>query len=161
MHETGAVMSESRCFASLDDSHWPLLITRIVGEGSNQEFDDYLVRSTRSMERGQTHVLVVDLSDAVGISPEQRRRLEQWSRDHDEVMQRTVVGAAYITSTAVVRLALSVFLYVRRPPYPYILVSREQQALEWAIKRLEDVGLHASAGRIRRDLGLLSQPRAG
>jgi len=50
---------------------------------------------------------------------------------------------------------------VRRPPYPYVIVSREDQALEWAIKRLEDVGLHAAAGRIRHELGLVPQPRAG
>ncbi|AKJ05895.1 hypothetical protein ATI61_110358 [Archangium gephyra] len=154
-------MSVSRGVASIDDSHWPLLITRIAGEMSNQEFDDYLARSIRTMGRGQPHVLVVDLSQAVGMSPEQRQRLEQWSREHDEAMQRTVVGAAYITPTAVVRLALSVLLYVRRPSYPYVIVTREQQALEWAIKRLEDVGLHAPASRLRRDLGLISQPRAG
>ncbi len=154
-------MGASRGFASIDDSHWPLLITRIAGEVPSQEFDDYLVRATRSMNRGQPHVLVVDLSQAVGMSPEQRKRFEQWSREHDEAMHRTVVGAAYITPTAVVRLALSVLLHVRRPAYPYVIVAREQQAFEWAIKRLEDVGLHAPASRLRRDLGLLSQPRAG
>jgi hypothetical protein len=154
-------MGGSRCFASIDDSLWPLLITRISGEMSNQELDDSLACSTRSMARGQPHVLVVDLSQAVGMSPEQRKRLDQWSREHDEAMQRTAVGAAYITPTAVVRLALSVLLHVRRPSYPYVIVAREQQALEWAIKRLEDVGLHAPASRLRRELGLLSQPRAG
>ncbi|HEX5747622.1 MAG TPA: hypothetical protein VFZ09_15350 [Archangium sp.] len=154
-------MGGSRHFASIDDSHWPLLISRIVGEMSNPEFDDYLARSTRSMDRGQPHVLVVDLSQAAGMSPEQRKRFEQWSRDHDEAMRRTVVGAAYIAPTAVVRLALSVLLHVWRPPYPYVIVAREQQAFEWALKRLEDVGLHAPASRLRRELGLLSQPRAG
>jgi hypothetical protein len=160
MHEKRAVMGGSRCVASIDDSHWPLLITRISGEVPSQEFDDYLARATRTMNRGQPHVLVVDLSQSVGMSPEQRNRLEQWSREHDEAMQRTVVGAAYITPTAVVRLGLSVLLYMRQPSYPYVIVPREQQALEWAIKRLEDVGMHAPASRLRRDLGLISQPRA-
>jgi hypothetical protein len=155
MHEKGAVMGESLRFASFDDSHWPLLINRLRGEASNQEFDDYLARATRSMDRGQPHVMVVDLSQAVGLPPEQRKRLEQWSRQQEEAMRRTVLGAAYITPTAVVRLALSVLLYVRRPSYPYVIVSREEQALAWALMRLEEAGLHVAAGRIRCDLGLV------
>lgn len=154
-------MSESRGFALIEDSHWPLLITRIEGEASNQEFDDYLSRVTRGLCRGQPHVLVVDLSQAVGMSPEQRKQLEEWSRQHDEAMRRTVLGAAYIASSAVVRLALSVMLHLRRPSYPYVIVSREQQALEWAVKRLEDVGMYAPASRIRHELGLVPEHRAG
>ncbi len=161
MYEKGAAMSVFRDFASFDDSHWPLLINRLAGEASNQEFEDYLARATRSMDRRQPHVLVVDLSQAAGLSPEQRKRLEQWSQQHDEAMRHTVVGAAYITPTAVVRLALSVLLYVRRPSYPYVIVSREEQAFAWAIHRLEEAGLHAAAGRIRRDLGLLPEHRVG
>ena len=161
MLETGAAMSASRGFAWFDDSHWPLLINRLVGEASNQEFDAYLAQSTRFMARGQPHVFVVDMSGVGSMPPEQRQRLAEWSRQHDALMQRTVLGAAYIVSSSVVRLALSVVLHLRRPSYPYVIVSREDQALEWAVKRLEDVGMHAPAGRIRHELGLVPEHRAG
>jgi hypothetical protein len=154
-------MSASRWFSVFDDSHWPLLINRLEGEASNREFDDYLVQAAGYMGRRQPHVMVVDLSRVANLPFEQRQRLEAWSRQHEELMQRTVLGAAYITPTAVIRLALSVILYLRRPSYPYVIVSRKDQALEWAIKRLEDAGLHAPAGRIRNDLGLMTEYRAG
>ncbi len=154
-------MSTSRRFSAFDDSHWPLLINRLEGQASNREFDDYLVQAAGFMGRGQAHVMVVDLSRAVNPPAEQRQRLEEWSRRHEQLMLRTVLGAAYITPAAVIRLALSVILYLRRPAYPYVIVSREDEALAWALKRLEDVGLHAPAERIQRDLGLMREYRAG
>jgi hypothetical protein len=96
MHEKRAAMSASRGFASFDDSHWPLLIHRLVGDASNQEFDDYLAQSTRFMGRGQPHVFIVDMRQVGNMPPEQRQRLAEWSRQNDELMQRTVLGAASI-----------------------------------------------------------------
>ena len=154
-------MSASRRFSVFDDSHWPLLINRLEGEASNEELDDYLARSTDYMSRGRPFVLVVDLGRVANPPIEQRQRLGAWSRQNDALMRRTVLGTVYINPSAIIRLALSVLLYARKPSHPYVIVSQEHQALEWAIKRLEDVGLHAPAERIRRDLGLLPEYRAG
>lgn len=148
-------------YCTFDDSHWPVLFHRIVGEASNQEFEDHLLERTRFLRRGQPHVLIVDLSRTAQLPPEQRKRHTEWLRQHDELIQRTVLGTAYVSPTALNRLGLSVLFYLKRPSYPYVIVSREDQALEWAIKRLEDVGMHIPAGRIRHELGLVSNSRAG
>jgi hypothetical protein len=154
-------MRASRCFSSVDDSHWPLLINRLVGEASSQEFDDYLAQGTRLLGRGQPHAVVVDMSRAGSLPSEQRQRMAEWLRQNEELMQRTVLGAAYISPAALVRLGLSVIFYLKRPPCPYLLASREDQAISWALNRLEAAGLHAPARRIRRELGLRPEHRAG
>jgi hypothetical protein len=148
-------------YCTFDDSHWPLLFHRFVGEASNQEFEDHLIERTRFLRRGQPHVLIVDLSRTGQLPPEQRKRHTEWLRQHDEVIQRMVLGTAYITPTALSRLALSVLFYLKRPSYSYLLTSQEDQALPWAINRLEAAGLPEPADRIRRELGLVSRSRAG
>ncbi|WP_375766728.1 hypothetical protein NR798_34290 [Archangium gephyra] len=154
-------MSASRCFSSVDDSYWPLLINRLEGEASNQEFDAYLAQSTRFLGRGQPHVLVVDLSRVGNLPSEQRQRLAEWLRQNEEPMQRMVLGAAYICPSALIRLGLSIIFHLKRPPFPYLLAAREGQAITWALSQLEAVGLREPAMRIRHELGLVSQPRAG
>ncbi|WNG35114.1 STAS/SEC14 domain-containing protein [Archangium violaceum] len=144
-------------YFSFDDSHWPLLINRLVGDALSQEFEEFLAQAARSLSRNQPHVLLMDLSKAGGLSTHQRQRLAEWLQHHEERVERTLLGIAYVTQSPLIQLAMNVVLYMRRPAYPYILVSREDEALTWAVHRLEDAGMHASAARIRRDLGLVSE----
>lgn len=149
-------------YSTFDDSHWPLIINRLVGDALSQEFEEYLAQATGSLMRNQPHIVVVDMSRSGGLSTQQRQQLAEWLRQHEELMQRTLLGIAYVAQTPTIQLAMNVVLYLRRPTYPYILVSKEDEALTWAVHRLEDSGMHASAARIRRDLGLVSEHhRAG
>jgi hypothetical protein len=149
-------MSASR-FCVFDDSHWPLLISRFVGDASNQEFEDYLTEGLRFLRREEPHVVIIDLCRAGKMSPAQRQRQVHWFREHDEVFRRTVLGIAYVAPSPLLRLSLGVVFHLKRPSYPYIIVSREGQALAWAINRLELVGPHDWAERVRRDLGPVSE----
>jgi hypothetical protein len=149
-------MSASR-FCVFDDSHWPLLISRFVGDPSNQEFEDYLTEGLRFLRREEPHVVITDLCRAGKMSSEQRQRQVDWFREHDEVFQRTVLGIAYVAPGPVLRLSLGVVFHLKRPSYPYSIASREGQALAWAINRLGLAGLHESAERVRRELGLVPE----
>lgn len=59
-------------FCTFDDSLWPLLILRIVGEPSNQQFEEYLDVSASYLRRGEPHVVVADLLRVGMASAEQR-----------------------------------------------------------------------------------------
>ncbi|HYO51769.1 hypothetical protein [Archangium sp.] len=146
---------------SYDDSNWPLLIAHLDGMPTRQEYEAYLARSTDYLHRGEPHVILVDLSRSGVVSAELRRLQAEWLRQYEELIRRQVLGVAYIIHTALIRLTLSAIFHVKRPACPYILVSREDQALAWAIKRLEAADLRAPAERIRRKVGLPSEHQAG
>jgi hypothetical protein len=153
-------MSASR-FCTFDDSLWPLLILRIVGEPSNQQFEEYLDVSASYLRRGEPHVVVADVLRAGMESAEQRRRRAEWAVRHEALMRELVLGNAFVINAPFLRLGLNLLLHVKPPPWPYLIVPRLELAVAWAAGRMEEVGLYEPAERIRRHFGLLPVSQSG
>lgn len=151
----------SSCTYSYDDANWPLLIARLEGMPTRQQYESYLARSAEYLLRGEPHVILLDLTRSGVVSAELRQLQAEWMRQHEELIRQQVLGVAYIINSALIRLTLSAIFHMKRPACPYILVSQWDQALAWAIKRLEAAELYVPAERIRRDLGGTSENQAG
>ena len=145
MLPTGAV--------TFDDSLWPLMVVRITGELSPRQFEDYLSRSTRSLQRQERHVCIFDVSALQQVSTEQRQRQVEWLKQNEALMRQTVLGMAYIVTTPLVRLAMGVVFHFKPPPVPYAVVSHLEAAGAWAAMRLDEAGLRIPAERVRRRFG--------
>ncbi|AKJ03030.1 hypothetical protein ATI61_113216 [Archangium gephyra] len=152
-------MSATR-FCTFDDSLWPLLILRIVGEPSNQQFEEYLDVSASYLRRGERHVVVADLLQAALESAEQRRRRAEWMSRHDGLTRELLLGNAFVINAPFLRLGLNLLFHVRPPPWSYLIVPRLEPALAWAAGRMDEAGLREPAERVRRHFGLwpVSQP---
>jgi hypothetical protein len=146
-------------FCSFDDSLWPLLILRVVGEASKQQFEEYLEASASYFQRGEPHVIVSDLLHVGMVSAELRRRQAAWTARHDGLIRETLLGNAFVINNApFFRLGLNLLFHLNPPSWPYVVVSSMEPALAWAAARLEEVGLREPAARVRRHFGLLSLP---
>jgi hypothetical protein len=149
-------------FCTFDDSLWPLLILRVVGEASNQQFEEYLKVSGSYFHRGEPHVVVSDLLHVGMISAELRRRQAEWTARHDGIIRRTMLGNAFVISNApFFRLGLNILFHLNPPAWPYVVVSSVEPALAWAAVRLEEAGLREPAERVRRHFGLVPVGRSG
>lgn len=137
-----------------DDSLWPLLVIRYVGTPTDAQFDDYLARRTSYLERGERHAVILDLRQASGRSPaEQRLRQAAWMKQHDEALRERVLGVAFVTDSAMVRLLLSVVLHLKSLSSPHVAVARFPDAVAWIEERLHQAGLEAEALRVRVHYG--------
>ena len=144
---------------TFDDSLWPLMVVRLTGELSPQQFEDYLSRSTRSMERQEPHVCIFDVSELRLMSLEQRHRQVEWLKQNEVLMRQTVLGMAYLVTSPPVRLMMGVIFHFKPPPVSYAIVSRLDAAAAWAAMRLEEAGLQAPAERVRRRFSLRPEAR--
>ncbi|MFY0522096.1 hypothetical protein ACN28I_02430 [Archangium gephyra] len=141
-------------FCSFDDSHWPLLILRVVGEASKQQFEEYLEASASYFHRGEPHVIVSDLLHIGMVSAELRRRQAEWTARHEGIIRETLLGNAFVISNApFFRLGLNLLFHLNPPSWPYVVVSSMEPALAWAAGRLEEAGLREPAARVRRHFG--------
>jgi hypothetical protein len=148
-------------YCTFDDSLWPLLMLRIVGEPSNQQFEEYLDLSESYLRRGELHVVIADLTRAGLASAEQRRRRAEWSARHDELMRQTLLGNAFVINGPFLRLGLNIIFHLKPPSWPYVVVPRVEPALGWAAGQLEESGLYEPADRVRRHFGLIPMMQSG
>jgi hypothetical protein len=139
---------------SVDDSQWPLLLVRLEGAPSRQQFEEYLDRRTAYLERGAPHVLLFDTLQAWPASGELRVREAEWIQQHEAVLRELLFGTAFLITSAPVRLALSLLLHRKPLPYPYLVVSTLKEGVAWAAARCEQAGLGPDAWRIRHHFGL-------
>jgi hypothetical protein len=148
---------------TFDDSQWPLLGVRLIGEPSRQEFEAYLDRSTQYLQRGERHLCIFDMSALRLLSTEQRQRHVEWLEANAALMRKTLLGLACVITSPTVVLTMSVIFHVRPPPVPYTILSRLDAAGAWAARRLEEAGLRDPAERVRRlfSVGTLVAPASG
>ncbi len=149
---------------SVDDSLWPLVIVRFVGNPPLSAFEAYLEKSSEILQRGQPHVLLVDVdrSREDGTPPsEHRQLLVSWLARNEQRIRQTVLGVAYATDSALVRLTLSLIFHFKAPAAPYVIAPDLERGAEWAACRMDEVGLHADAERIRGHFRQLRLRRHG
>jgi hypothetical protein len=148
---------------TLDDSLWPLVTVRFVGTPPLWAFEAYLETSLGILRRGR-HLLLVDVDRSRGdgtAPPEHRQLLVNWLARHEERIRQTVLGVAYATDSAMIRLALSLIFHLKPPAAPYVIAPNLELGMTWATCRLNEAGLHADAERIRGHFRQFRQRRHG
>jgi hypothetical protein len=135
---------------TLDDSLWPLLITRFDGMATDAHYEEHFARGLALLERGEQYVSVVDLSNMATPTVAQRQRQAAWLKEHTGLMRERVLGCALVITSPIIRLALSAVLHLRPLPVPYVVVPDMASGMEWALVQLEQAGLGAQAGRLRQ-----------
>ncbi len=139
---------------TFDDSLWPLLTLRITGTMTDKQFEEYLVRSTYYVERGEKYVTISDMGQAGLPSAAQRHMQAEWIRQHEAALREWVLGSANLLTSAPIRLAVSLIFYLKPLPMPYAAVADMDSAVRFVTARLEEAGLGSEAERIRHHFGL-------
>jgi hypothetical protein len=119
-----------------DRSRWPIVVVELTGKPSDANVDEYLRGLTALLQDDVRGVVIVDMSRAEPSSPEQRKRIGEWMRTHRARLEKHGMGAAFVITSAVFRFVLSSIFLIQRPPMPYTVESRLEDAIAWAQKQL-------------------------
>lgn len=138
---------------TFDDSSWPLMVVRLTGELSSQEFESYLARATHYLQRRERHVCIFDVSALRLFSSQQRQRQVEWLKTHEGLMSQTLLGIVYVVTSPVVRLTMSVIFHLKPPSVPYTIVPDLGAAAAWAASCLDKTSLRPIAERVRHLFG--------
>ena len=135
----------------VDDSLWPLVHIRFLGVPSTPQVEAYLARMTGLLERGERHVNLMDSSGMTGMGPPEQRHLQAaWMKRHDATLRAQALGTAFVITSPLVRLAVSVVFHLKPMHSVYLIAASLPEAATWAAHRLESAGLHAEAERVRQ-----------
>ena len=142
-----------------DDSLWPLLIIRVSGRPTDEEFEACLTLRGAYLDRGQKQVLIYDTASLSVLTSEQRQWQIDWLKPRAHLLHQLLLGTAIIIPSPAMRLVLSVVRHQAQLRSPYHIASSMEEAAAWAAARLSDAGLVAEAQRVCDRFGL-SPPRA-
>ncbi len=74
----------------------------------------------------------------------------EWGRAHEELVRTWGRGTAFIVTSPVVRVAMSLYFHVRPLNTPYVIVADMGSAVAWVTARMESAGFVAEAARVRQ-----------
>jgi hypothetical protein len=138
---------------SFDDSLWPLVVIRFIGETSDIQFEEYLERRGTYLQRRERHLVIVDSSRASMPTARQRQRKVAWRHEHADALDKQVLGVVYVVTSPIIRLSLVTILQLRPLSAPYFIASDMPSAMGWAVRRFEEEGLTGVAGWLRSGVG--------
>jgi hypothetical protein len=145
----------------LDESLWPLLVTRFTGSSTDMQFEAYLARTTALLQRRERHLCILDAIHGGMPTTFQRNRQVEWIRQNEELLRDFTLGHAYVMQSPMHRLALSTVLHLKPLPTTHVIVPDLGAAVTWALGRLREAGLELSAERVWSHLGLGPGKRGG
>jgi hypothetical protein len=139
----------------IDESLWPVLTIRYRGVTTPAQFAELLATRSRYLDRHERHLLLHDLSQSSSMSSAEQRRLQlEWLKKEDGRLRQWVVGTAFVTDSAPLRLLLSVIHHLRPLPMPHAFFPRMSEALPWVTARLRQSGLEAGCPSLHEHFGL-------
>ena len=116
--------------AHFEDNHWPLVVVRLVGADGNTDVEVMLTALQRRMFQGRCAVLF-DTSATEHQSLAQAQevvRIEgKWLRANQALIQRNVVGVAFVITNPAVRFVLSSVLLLAPLPTQHVVTGDENE----------------------------------
>jgi hypothetical protein len=118
--------------ASFESTSPPLVVVRLWGRLSDDEFRAYLRGFENVMARGERVVVVIDARTAEPAPATQRRIQAEWLAAHDASIRAQLLGMAFVLSSAVQRAIITAVFWMRPLPCEHAVVATMHDALEWA-----------------------------
>jgi hypothetical protein len=137
-----------------EDTLWPLLHLKFVGEHTPAQYEEYLVRLETYLRRPEPCIIIADTNVAQSVPLSHCRRQAEWGREHEALLREKVLGVAFVVTSTLSRLSLNVVVQLGPMPMPYTFVSHARAAAEWAAERFSDTGLLQPSVRVRQHFGL-------
>ena len=129
----------------LDDSHWPLLVIRYEGTATDEEVARALTASGRCLERDEPCVIIHDMSRASEVGALTQRHLQaEWLRRHDARLRQWVLGIAFVTNSAALRLMVSLLMHLK-PLVPHKTFPHLPEAVSWVAHQFPQPGIQSQA----------------
>jgi len=132
----------------VDEKLWPLVLIRYEAPLSMEDLELLSARLSDILARQEPYVAIADARRSQGMTPEQRQHQADWMKRHDAQLRKYCLGSAFIVTSALARLTLSVIFALKPPPLPYTIVTTLEAAAVWAADRLAAAGCAAQARRV-------------
>lgn len=97
----------------------------------DDEIERFIAASVARLERGELHYFLHDGIRAGGLSSKHRKQLAAHSRDYESLLARTMIAAAIVTPSAIVRGVVTAINWIAPPVFPQRVFATRAEAIGW------------------------------
>jgi hypothetical protein len=141
---------------TVDGRLWPLLMVKFGAQAGPSEFDAYLEARGAWLRRCEPQVHVLDVREVslCQVCPSLRQRYIDWLRQHAPLLNRWLLGSAYLMRSPEGRVTASLIRHGAGLNTSFVVTPSLSQAAAWAAERLRDAGLTQAATRVRAEFSI-------
>ncbi len=120
-----------------DDSKWPIVICRAVGDSTDADIATYTSVLRSYLDRGERHVVVVDARNGKSLNSRHRRQVAEWNRENARSLSALRAALILVTPSTLLRGMITAVYWVFPAPFPYQAVETMAQAMAAADLQLQ------------------------
>ncbi|NUO53021.1 MAG: hypothetical protein HOV80_29595 [Polyangiaceae bacterium] len=127
----------------IDESAFPLVFINVAEGADVAQLEQFFAAYERMLSRNEPFVNVTDVS-RVRARPDAlvRKRLAEWTRSIEPRVVRLSKGDARVVDNALIRGAMTAISWLHQHPVKQEWFGNRDEAVAWAIERLEEAGVH-------------------
>ena len=128
---------------TLKTSDWPIVLTTVDGDLDERELVPYFAEfQSRVLARAQLFSSIVDATRITSApSARVRKLVADWEIEHGAVGEKYNVGVAIVTTSALVRGAMTAIQWISPPRVPTTYEATVPAAISWAESHLRQRGV--------------------
>jgi hypothetical protein len=126
----------------VDESSFPLVFVRAPEAFSMESLELFFRDYERMLSRNQPFANVTDVTRVRERPPAvARQRLAEWTKSIEPRVVRYSKGDARVVKSGIIRGAMTAVGWLHQHPVKQQWFSSHEEAVTWAIERLEDAGV--------------------
>ena len=127
---------------TFDEGSWPLMVIRFSGSPTDEQFQAYLDRYERYLEKDQRYALVLVTEPNAPMTKSKHARMQAaWINEHYSRLGERCLGLAFVLPSPMMRGVLKAILSMQRLPVDYAVHGTEAEGREWANNQLIAAGI--------------------
>lgn len=123
----------------VDQTDFPVVLVTIEGATTDADMEGYLDDMEGLIERAYSSGIrvahVIDARRTLTTPADQRRKLGDWMKAHDEANRQTCAAFAFVFESALARGLLTAVLWLQPMPAPHRIFSTVGEASSWAAEQ--------------------------
>jgi hypothetical protein len=124
--------------ASVDVSHWPVVILTYSGNPAIPQVAEHLREiETRVLARRRPFVQIVDQRAGEPLDPARRALVASHQNRMSFSYAEYCLGEAYVASASM-RSTMTAVAWVAKLPYPHVFVDTLEQGIAWGRERVQE-----------------------
>lgn len=120
---------------TIDTSQYPIVSIQWHRDGTHEEFQGYLRDLTAIIDAKRRVTFLFHVPSHISFTTEERLIMSRWLRDHETDIGRFVLGTCFLTSSAMVGMALRAIFIFAPPKNAWKITGSQPEAEAWCRAR--------------------------
>ncbi len=120
----------------LNMSRWPVVEITNPMSFTDEEWTALMSQVEQVVQRDVPFAMINDVRQGPPPSAKQRKAIANLYREHVELVKRNWMGTAVITSSSLVKGAITALNWLMPPPHPVKVHSNYEDGERWAFEQL-------------------------